>query len=316
MKRGSVLSGFDRDSRLIAAALVLLLVALVLPAVKLPRDTFDYVVVLDISQSMNVEDYELDGQPASRLTFARAAARRALQALPCGSSVGWAAFTGYRTVLLLAPVEVCANYSDLLASLDKIDGRMRWSNASEITKGVYWSVLSARATRGQPNVVFLSDGQEAPPIDPMYPPRVLEELNDNPIRGWLIGTGSSAPSPIPRIDEEGRRQGFWREDEVVQTPQWLSKPSSTSGEHLSALHEEHLRTLAKQLHFDYARLDDLDSLSTAMRDPRFTRRRATPTDLSGVPVALALLLLALRFGGEAWERLALRDRKRRKLVTS
>lgn len=82
-------------------------------------------MVFDISQSMNVQDYELDGAPISRLSIAHEAVRRTLRDLPCGSRVGWAAFTGYRTILLLAPVEVCDYYNDLLASLDQIDGRMR-----------------------------------------------------------------------------------------------------------------------------------------------------------------------------------------------
>ncbi len=285
---------FEQESRLITLALALLIVALVLPPVKLPRDTYDYVVVFDISQSMNVEDYQLDGEPTSRLAYAHAAARHALRALPCGSRVGWGAFTGYRTILLLTPVEVCANYSDLLASLDKIDGRMRWSNASEIMKGVYWSVLAAQEASDAPDIVFMTDGQEAPPLD-AYAPHVLEELKDSPIRGWLIGTGSPTPSPIPRIDTEGRRHGYWRADEVVQTPQWLRHPSTTSGEHLSGVREAHLRALAGQLRFDYAHLDDLNSLGPAMRDARYARRATTPTNLSWIPVFLAMLALVVRF---------------------
>ena len=130
----------DKDSQAIVLALILLLVALVMPRIDLPRDAYDYLLVFDISQSMNVEDYELDGSPVSRLRYAKHAARNALQELPCGSRIGWGAFAEYRTVVLLAPVEVCASYGDLLASLQKIDGRMRWGQASEITKGVFWSM--------------------------------------------------------------------------------------------------------------------------------------------------------------------------------
>jgi mxaL protein len=292
----------DKDSRAIVLALVLLLVALSLPPVDLPRDAYDYIVVFDISQSMNVEDYEIDGAPVSRLAYAHEAARRTLRELPCGSRIGWAAFTGYRTILLLAPVEVCAYYNDLLASLDKIDGRMRWSNASEITKGLYWSVLAAQETdlpttlqtQGHPDIVFISDGQEAPPLDPAYPPRVIEDLTKHSIRGWLIGTGAYAPSPIPRIDEDGHRQGYWRADEVVQ-PSRSDNASVPAMEHLSALREPHLQALADQLGFKYARLSGLTSLSTALLDPRFARRRATPTDLYWLPAALAVLLLGMRF---------------------
>jgi mxaL protein len=288
----------DKDSRAIALALILLLVAMVMPRVDLPRDAYDYILVFDISQSMNVEDYELDGAPVTRLAFAHEAARRTVRDLPCGSRVGWAAFTGYRTISLLAPVEVCAYYNDLLASLAQIDGRMRWSNASEITKGVYWSVLAAQETNlpsdTHPDIVFLSDGQEAPLLDPAYPPRVLDDLQKDSIRGWLIGVGSDAPSPIPRIDEEGHRQGYWRADEVIQ-PSAFGNTTAPPIEHLSGLREPHLRALADQLGFNYSRLTDPASLSETLRDQRFARRRPAPTDLFWLPASLAVLLLAMRF---------------------
>ncbi|RPH47509.1 MAG: MxaL protein, partial [Lysobacterales bacterium] len=120
---------FNAQSRAIWAALTLLLLALVTPGAPLPRSTYNYIVVFDVTQSMNVKDYELDGVPVSRLAYTREAVRRALKNLPCGSRIGWGAFAEYRTILLLAPVEVCGNYDDLLASLDNLDGQIRWSNA-------------------------------------------------------------------------------------------------------------------------------------------------------------------------------------------
>ena len=130
-------NALDRDSLPILVALILLLVALSMPAVKLPRLTYTYIVFLDITQSMNVQDYELDGSSVSRLVYARQAVKRALRDLPCGSRVGLGAFAEYRILLLIAPIEMCGNYKDLLTSLDYIDGRMRWRDASEITKGVF-----------------------------------------------------------------------------------------------------------------------------------------------------------------------------------
>ena len=58
-----------------AIAFLLLLTAILLPPINAPRTTYDYLVVFDITQSMNVEDYELDGVPVSRLTYMRAAAQ-------------------------------------------------------------------------------------------------------------------------------------------------------------------------------------------------------------------------------------------------
>lgn len=284
----------DRESISIALVLGLLLLALSMPAVELPQNSYSYIVVFDISQSMNVEDYELDGVPVSRLDYARDAVRRVLPKLPCGSQIGWGAFTGYQTLLLMTPVEVCDHYNDLLASVAQIDRRMRWSNASEITKGIYWSVLAAQATESRPDIVFMTDGHESPPLDPTYAPRMFEDLTGPAIKGWLIGVGSALPSPIPKIDEEGRRQGYWRAHEVMHGPSTGEDPGS-AGEHLSGLREAHLGALAEQIGFQSARLVGAASLYTAMSDARFVRRRSTPTDISWIPVALALCVLAVHF---------------------
>ncbi|HKU17106.1 MAG TPA: VWA domain-containing protein [Steroidobacteraceae bacterium] len=285
---------WDRGSIAIALVAAILVLGLALPTVPLQRSVFDYIVVLDISQSMNVEDYELDGAQVSRLDFARDAARRALRSLPCGSRVGWGAFTGGRTLLLLAPVEVCSSYNDLLASLAQIDGRMRWAEASEVAKGLYWAIEAAQSTASKPNLLFVSDGQEAPPLEFAELPGLLDKIKDHSIRGWLVGAGGEEPSPIPKVDPDGTRHGFWRPDEVLQSEAAID--GATPGlEHFSSVREEHLQRLARDLHLDYTRLTGLGSLSDAMRDRRFARQRQVPTDLSWVAAALALLVLVLRF---------------------
>ena len=287
----------DKDSRLIVVALALLVLATFIPQIRLPRSTYDYIVIFDISQSMGVEDYELDGAPASRLDYARAAARKALRDLPCGSRVGWGVFAEYRTLLLLAPVEVCGNYNDLLASLDNIDGRMRWANASEITKGVFWSMRAAKEVGGNPSLLFLTDGQEAPPLDPSNPLQMFDDLKPGEVTGWLMGTGGDAPRRIPRIDDNGKRIGYWHAWDVLQ--RFGGAPSDDAGaqprEHLSSLREAHLKDLAQHVGMDYARLNSLDSVSKALRDSGFAHRTPAPTDVFWVPAALALILLVIRF---------------------
>lgn len=287
----------DVDSLLIAVAAALLLASALLPPLSLPRRTYDYVVVFDISQSMGVEDYELDGAPVSRLEFARSAAREALRDLPCGSRVGWAVFAEYRTLLLLSPVEVCDNYNDLLASLDNIDGRMRWGNASEITKGVFWSMRVAKQAGGAPTLLFLTDGQEAPPIDPSQPPAMFDDVKRGEVGGWIMGVGGDTPRRIPKVDEQGRRIGYWRSYEVLQ--RFGGEPNAAPGtqprEHLSSLREGHLRQLAQEVGLDYRRLSNPQAMSEAMRDTRFARRTRQPTDIGWIAATLALLLLIVRF---------------------
>lgn len=291
MTAGAALASvFAPGSRALLVALLLLLCAFLMPAVDLPHDTYDYIVVFDITQSMNVEDYELEGTRVSRLYFARAAVRRALRDLPCGSRVGWGVFAEYRTLLLLAPIEVCRHYNDLLASLANIDGRMRWGNASEVAKGVLWSIRMAKDAGSKPSVLFLTDGQEAPPLGSGDHP-VFGDVKAGEIRGWLIGVGGYAPKPIPKTDAEGNLVGVWRAEDVIQR----GNADSQSHEHLSGLREPYLQALARQVGFDYARLAELSSIGDAMRDARFAHRKPVPTDIDWLPTALALIVLVLRF---------------------
>ncbi|MFM0419530.1 vWA domain-containing protein [Paraburkholderia aromaticivorans] len=279
-------------------ALVLLIAAVAMPRVILPRNTFSYIVTFDITQSMDVEDIALNDAPVSRLAFARAAARDALGRLPCGSKLGWSVFTGQRTLLLLPPVEVCSNYDALLSSLDRIDWRMRWTNWSRIAEGgVYSAVRVAQDIGHGAAVVFVTDGQEAPPILPSDAP--ARDINPAQVKGWLIGVGGDQAAPIPRTDSDGRRDGYWQAEDVIQVP---TRPGSEtraeSHEELSELHGHYLAAVAEQIGFGYRRLSSTASLSEALLDARFAHREPVPTDLRWCPALLALLLLAWRFAPE------------------
>jgi mxaL protein len=274
----------------------LLLLACAMPAIDLPRDAVDVVVVFDITQSMDVQDVELDGVRTSRLAFARESARRALRTLPCGSRVGWAAFTEYRTLLLLAPIEVCGNYGDLLSTLSHVDGRIRWGNASEISKGVFWAMRAARELAGKPALVFVTDGQESPPLGDSGAP-LFDDLAPGQVHGWLAGIGGAVPVRIPRSDAQGRPAGWWRAQDVIQRATVAGRPPSR--EELSERRDGHLRALAAQVGFDYAALTDASTLARLMHDPRLARRAAVPTDVSWLPALAALMLLAWHFRPQA-----------------
>jgi mxaL protein len=282
---------FERNTRSITLALILVALAWLVPPMDLPHRVYDNIIVFDITQSMNVEDYELEGSPVSRLAYAKAATARALRQLPCGSRVGFAAFAEYRTLLLLAPIEVCANYGALLASLENIDGGMRWGNASQIAKGVFWAMRTAKEIEPQPGVVFLSDGQEAPPLDSGEIP-LFDDLKNAGVGGWIMGVGGDVPRPIPKTDNEGRPLGYWRPEDVVELE---GSQKTQAREYLSAVREPHLRALARQTGLDFARLQGFDSLAKALSDPRGGRERRVATDMDWLPLSIALLLLLVRF---------------------
>ncbi|HTH61157.1 MAG TPA: MxaL protein [Paraburkholderia sp.] len=286
-----------------------------MPPLHLQRDTFSYIATFDITQSMNTEDLTENGTPVSRLAFAKAQMRDALGRLPCGSKVGWSVFTGQRAMLLLQPIEVCANYDALLSSLAAIDSSMRWTNWSRIAEGGVWSaVRTARQSGAGVAVLFFTDGQEAPPLLPSNL-RPWDEARD--VKGWLIGVGGSEPVPIPRSDADGNRIGFWSADDVIQVPRVPgAPPAGESHEELTSLRGSYLDMIAARVGFSYRRLTDAGSLGDAIVDPRFGHREAVPVDVHALPALAGLLLLVWRYLPErdtlrhAWRALRRRVQRR------
>lgn len=301
---------------LLAAAALLLAVALLDPGVTMERSRFDHVVVLDVTQSMNVVDEQIAGHPATRLDFAKHLLRAALLRLPCGSKVGWAIFTEYRALLLFAPIEVCANLDELRSTLARIDSRMAWSGNSEIAKGLHSAIVIARELPEKPSLVFVTDGQEAPPVNPMYRPAFDDKPGEVP--GLIVGVGDLLPSPIPKRDPQGRPLGFWRADEVMQTdPRSQGRAASVRGEkmidspgeaapapmvgatpgleHLSSLREGYLRMLSGEQGLVFHRLQTQQGLESALMAPALAKPMPVRTGGRDLLAALALLLLLLRF---------------------
>lgn len=318
------------------AALLMATLALALaawgPSPRLPVARFHGIVVLDITQSMNAEDYSVADRPVSRLEAAKLALHAAVGGLPCGSRVGLGVFTEYRTMVLIAPLEVCTNYRELTAVLDGVDGRMAWAGRSEVAKGIDWAFRAAKGLQDQPSVVFLTDGHEAPPLHPGHRPTFSGKPGEIP--GLLVGVGGPVPVPIPKRDPDGRPLGFWRADEVLQTdPISQGRGGSVVGEryvvteevapppgwpaagneHLSQLRESYLRLLATELQLDYLRLDEparaARALAARMQSPPLARVAPAPTSLRPLLGALGLMALLVAHGGGIADRLrALRGR--------
>ncbi|MFT3956126.1 MAG: vWA domain-containing protein [Piscinibacter sp.] len=299
------------ETATLALAALLLGIGFLQPTLPWKRSLFEHVVVIDVTQSMNVTDQQLDGKPAARLAFAKRALHEALSELPCGSKLGWAIFTEYRSYLLFTPVEVCANRAELRASLAGIDGRMAWSGNSEIAKGLHSGIVVAKALPEVPSLVFVTDGHESPPLNARHRP----SFDDKPgeVAGLIVGVGEGKPSPIPKLDPLGRPLGFWAADEVAQVdPRSLGRGASvghetmaeegsaapTAGlgatpgsEHLSGLREPYLRLLAAENGFAYHRLRGAGDLSRAWRDPALARPVPVRGDLRLPLAALAFVLL-------------------------
>jgi mxaL protein len=304
----------SRDRWLLGAAALALAGCFLNPSWTMEHSLFEHVIVLDVTQSMNVTDQQLDGKPVSRLAYAKHALRQSLLQLPCGSKLGWAIFTEYRSLLLLAPVEVCANLSELRSTLANIGTPMAWSGNSEIAKGVHSALGIARQLPSLPSLVFVTDGHESPPLNPRYRPAFDDKPGEVP--GLIVGVGERLPSPIPKTDPQGRPLGFWGADEVMQTDaRSRGRGGSVAGEtmlddrtgtlppplgampgseHLSGLREEYLRLLAREQGLDFVHLQSAPGLAAALTSPSLARRVPSRTDGRVALAALALCLLLAR----------------------
>ena len=294
---------------MLAAALALTAAGLAKPMVPLPADVFRHLVVFDITQSMNVGDAMSGAPTLTRLEHAKAAVLEAAAALPCGSELGLGLFTGHRTFLLIAPVEVCTGYPDLAAAVRAVDWRMAWKARSEIAKGVHSGLGIARSLGPHTILVFLTDGHEAPPLHPELRPDFGAE--PGAVRGLLAGVGGPVPLPIPKLDPQGKSLGYWGAEDVMQVDEWsLGRGTSVSEsyagtdggstqdrieagtEHLSALREPYLRSLAIGLGLHYRRVGSAGDLGSALRHPEFANEVETITDLRPLLAGVAALLLA------------------------
>lgn len=295
---------------LLIVALVCALCGIAGVHVEQRRLRLDTLFVVDITGSMNVRDYLLDGKPASRLEYVKSALQRLIARMPCGSRAGLAIFSERRPFLLLAPMETCENLSPLTRTMSELDWRMAWEGDSYIAEGLYRSITLA-AQQGA-EVVFMSDGQESPPLP--YTGAPPFEGKPGAVRGVIVGVGGYELSPIPKFDEHGLQSGFLSESDVPQeSHSGLPPPGVESrrgynprnapfgadvahgNEHLSSVREEYLKSLAARTGLGYVHLEPggrLFETISARAAPQYVR---VALDLGPWLALLGLLALGCAY---------------------
>jgi mxaL protein len=309
------LRAFDRRGYLLLSASALLLSCLLKPHLSLPRPVFDWLIVVDITQSMNVRDYTLDHNAISRLEYAKKSIRAGLRELPCGSRVALGLFTERSTMNTMQPLEVCAHFGALDAAIAVMDWRMAWAADSFIAHGVFSAIDQTQKLGADMRLLFISDGQQAPPANAKYLPPFSGKTAA--VRGWLVGSGNTLAVAIPKLDDENNIRAYWSLEDVQRygtfgmaaTMSVLAMEQGSqdrnaghsaganllAAAHLSALDEPNLQRLAQTTGLDYMRLAQLQQLPQAMTANTMAVWRNADTDLRPLLALLAMLLLAAYF---------------------
>ncbi|WP_026610653.1 VWA domain-containing protein [Methylocaldum szegediense] len=302
-----------RDPRFLCAVMAFVCVAIALfyPTLKLSRPVFDHIIVVDITRSMNVTDYRIGDRPTSRLEMVKSAMRSALRELPCDSRLGLGLFTGRQSFLLFEPIEVCSGFEAIDTAMERIDWRMAWDADSRIADGLYDALTHLQDLNA--NLVFVTDGHEAPPLNPRYK-REFDSVKGK-LKGIVIGAGGLNLSPIPKFNERGEAIGFYSEEDVPHRSTFglpPKPPSEIEGyharnapfgselvigtEHLSSLKEDYLRGLAEEAGLLYSRLENLEDLGRALQHSEFARFETVASDIRWLPAGLALAALVVLYG--------------------
>lgn len=301
----------DPRSLCLGGAFACLLAAIFAPHLVIERSAYELLAAVDVTGSMNARDYTFDGRPATRLEKVERVLRDLLVRLPCGSRMGLAVFTERQTFLLFEPVDVCRDFAPLDGALMELDWRMAWEGDSHITSGLYSAVEIAKGLGA--DLVFLTDGHEAPPLPHSGPPPYEGTAGD--VRGLVVGVGGTRLVPIPKFDARGHEIGFYEMSDVPQenrlgpTPQgaeeregWhprnapFGAEAAVGNEHLTSVREDHLRAIAGTAGLAYAPLAEAYDLAEAIQREARPHPVAAPADFAPVPASLALLLLVALFG--------------------
>jgi mxaL protein len=289
-------------------ALIAMLVLFLVPSKQQKTPTYNYTFIIDITRSMNATDYQQDNQAVSRLHFVKQTLRELLRDLPCESKVGLGLFTERRSTLLFEPLEVCSAYTEIDTAISKIDWRMAWAADSNIAKGLLSTLEMLQ--KSDSSVIFMSDGQEAPPVNPNY--QADFSTVKGQAKGMIIGVGGLQAVPIPKFDSQGKQTGFYSQDDVPHRSTFgqsnldpsqiegynarnapFGSNAATGNEHLTALQETYLERLGAESGLAYSRLTDLQNLSPALKNPKLATEKVVQTDIRRQPALLALLMLSL-----------------------
>ena len=289
-----------RDISLLTGALILLVLAMLNISAPVKRNIYSYILVADISQSMNVLDTTLNGKPTSRLAYTQYMLHRVIGEMPCGTNVSIGIFAGVSISAMYTPIEVCENFAAIEDTIDHLDWRMGWSGNSRIRESVFTLARVIRSFPEPAQVVYFTDGEEAPKLHAF---NTKDLTGFQGADGWLfVGIGSEKGAAIPKFDDKNQLIGYWSNESFALQPGIAQISESnlgtrddnvageTSDRFISKLNEEYLQSVAKEINAKYVRGDSVQSVLSAMKAQKPARRDTAQFGLKWIFATLAGLL--------------------------
>lgn len=287
----------------------LLVLALVNPSIPVNQSLYNYILIADISQSMNTEDMKINQKTVSRLEYTKHIMSRLVEDFPCGTKVSIGMFAGVSVSATYSPIEVCENFSNINTTISKLDWRVTWSGNTRIRESVINLARLIRSFPESAQVVYFTDGEEAPKLH-VFNTRDLEQFQGG--NDWLfVGIGSDEGAPIPKYDNKNQLIGYWSNDSFALQPGIAQISESNIGvrdnkvasgatdRYMSKLDSEYLEKLAKEIGGLYVNGQSYRAVRKEMKKQPPAWKAPDQFYLQPILCFLALLFFIARFISKA-----------------
>jgi mxaL protein len=307
MKKYIALFKDYHETLLYAGAVFFLLLALVKPQIQLKQEVHNYLLLADVSQSMNAEDVKLNGQNVSRMAYTRQLMKKIVETSPCGTYISVGVFAAENVALLFMPLEVCANYDVMTDTIDHLEWRMAWRGNSRLSFGVKAAASMFDYLNTPAQMLFFTDGDEAPKVNAIN----KLDLSDVQIgkNVMFVGIGGHQPVPIPRYNSSNKWVGFWSSDAKENSAGAVGVTYSDTGKdepdpivasadfdrYLSQLDADYLKNLAKEIQGQYIEGQDTPAFYDLVQKQRPAASFVTDYSLRWVYLTLAGLMILLTY---------------------
>ncbi|EUJ11262.1 hypothetical protein Meth11DRAFT_2102 [Methylophilaceae bacterium 11] len=296
----------NHETLLFTAAFACLLLALFKPEIQLKQEVHNYLLLADVSQSMNAEDERWNNQPVSRLAYTRQLMKNIVQTSACGTYFSVGVFASDNVALLITPLEVCANLDVITDSIDHLEWRMAWKGNSRLSFSIRAAANTFDSLNVPAHLLFFTDGDEAPRVNVT----IKQDLSGIQIgkNFTFVGVGGNTKVGVPRFNSANERVGYWPvsdNNNAGAVGVTYSDPSQDEPDppvafaeydrFLSQLEEEYLISLAGEFKGTYIKGQDNNAFYAFVQKQKPAASFVTAYSMRWAYLLLAALLILATF---------------------
>lgn len=294
------------ETALYVAAISLLTLALIKPEIQMKQEVHNYLLVADVTQSMNAEDEKLNNQNVSRLAYTRQLMKKIVDTSSCGTYISVGIFASDNVALLITPLEVCANYDVITDTIAHLEWRMAWKGNSRLSFAVRAAANTFDSLNVPAQMLLFTDGDEAPRVNVT----IKQDLSGIQIgkNFAFVGVGGHAKVPVPRFNAANKRVGYWPISDnnnagavgvtYADTSQDEPDPPVASAEYdqfLSKLEDEYLRSLAGEIKATYIKGQDTPEFYAFVQKQKPAASFVTAYSIRWLYLIVAVMLILLTY---------------------